>query len=853
MPAAPKTQPPTDNSNERPSFVARVLLAVPRAVTSLRHNRMLAFIVLSGLGVIACSAGSVAFYFLGQGATRDAERTIARAFAALDAGQYADAKQLVTQRWRLAALSSAHQGYPLIIMGLVLAREAEQPGREADRATLYLLAARYLEEAQRRGVPAERQEQVALELARCLFHSGRYAESLPALQAAVELNPTEAPRLCRWLATAYRRDAVPQLRPALAALQRALDNPHLAPDERQATRVEQALVQFQLGDLDGCRASLAELPAESLLTDQALILEARCLITEGDRLIGAASDAAGVPAAADKYRQAVAILEQALAVDRTGIVQGPARYLLGVAHRQLGDVPAAMAAYRRARRTHTGTDEGLAATLDEADLQHAHGSPSEALDLYLALLREVPAPAAYYNPWITRPALQARLRAALHRFQTAHQFAAAVTLGTRLGALLPADELTEMEAETQEAWGVWLTQPGPDGAGLVSAVQQAEGRAHFRAAAEAYQRLATLRFATRHYPQDLWKSGHCFLRGHNFSAAIPLLQRYLDCAPRRQHAPGLLGLGECHLALGHFHQALDVLRDCIDLFPKHPETYRARMLASQACVQLQQFPEAKQFLVDNLHNSELTPQSLPWQHSLFAYGLLLFTAAKAEDAAARTAPAAGDNAAGGPAQGAQLPVIAQQFAEARRYLQEAVARYPDAELARRARYCIAESCRYAARLPETSLLAESAPTRRRQLQEQRRSDLTTAAEAYRQLQDAGLTGSPAPQDLSAVDRRIRRNALFAYASVLCDLEDFEGAIPAYATASQRYQHEPVALEALVQLAHCYRRTRAWDQARETVLLARATLARMAADADFTRTTRHSKEGWSNLLDWFTQL
>ncbi len=37
------------------------------------------------------------------------------------------------------------------------------------------------------------------------------------------------------------------------------------------------------------------------------------------------------------------------------------------------------------------------------------------------------------------------------------------------------------------------------------------------------------------------------------------------------------------------------------------------------------------------------------------------------------------------------------------------------------------------------------------------------------------------------------------------------------------------------------------------MLARAALDRLADDADFTRTTRHSREDWRSLLDWLAQL
>ena len=53
-------------------------------------------------------------------------------------------------------------------------------------------------------------------------------------------------------------------------------------------------------------------------------------------------------------------------------------------------------------------------------------------------------------------------------------------------------------------------------------------------------------------------------------------------------------------------------------YPKHPATYRARLLASLALQEQGKLPEAQELLIDNLYRIPLAPQSSDWRDSLFA-------------------------------------------------------------------------------------------------------------------------------------------------------------------------------------------------------------------------------------------
>jgi TolA-binding protein len=312
-------------------------------------------------------------------------------------------------------------------------------------------------------------------------------------------------------------------------------------------------------------------------------------------------------------------------------------------------------------------------------------------------------------------------------------------------------------------------------------------------------------------------------------------------------------MGECHMALGHFHQALDDLERCIARYPAHPETYRARLLASQASVQLKKLDNAKKLLVDNLHNSELTPRSLQWQRSLFAYGHLLYKEALAREAESRTRGVDSPDPATRQQGLDYLYAAHVLFMEAIKHLEEAVQRYPSGEQTNEAWYAIGQCYRRAARLPALSLSLESLPADRQRLEDQRRTYLTMAADAYRQLQVRLSKQQEEQQQLSSVEQAMLRNAHFAYADALFDLEDYEQAIKAYLAATHRYPQEPASLEAFVQLANCYRRLNAPAEARGTLLQAQAALARMKSETDFTRTTRYNRQEWEEIIGWLAQM
>ncbi len=858
MSAPQMTNPTSDASQERRAPHARVAALLLRALSALVHNRLLAVVVLCGTGMIGLCGVLVGYRLLtSPRAHWNADQLVARTLAALEAGDDIQASRAVAQLRRMTESGRAQKGYLPFLIGVAVSHEAAQLTSGADQATLYLVAARYLEEARAYGFPPGHVDEGRYLLATCLFQSGRYDESLPALRAAFRSSDRRKYELARKLSAAYLRIAVPNLTEALHYERLAGEDPALTPRQRDESRLRQGQILMRVGDIPGCRALVAAIAPDSPVRDQALILEARTLIWEGDELLSRTgldqqAEAAAAAAAADTYRQALEILHRVPPEDLAGVTTIQAGYLIGVCQRRLGDWTAALKSFASTRRQHYGTDESLAATLEEAEILQAQGDAGQALYLYERVIEQAASASSPDSRWVLISELRNRLFRAQHRFRVAGLHAMARDLCDASRTVFPPAEWTEMSAATQEAWGDSLLRAPAGRRRVLESASQAEGRLHLRLAADAYRRLSALRYATSSYPNDLWKSGECFLRGQNYEAALSLFTQYLQTAPRAQHPQAFVALGECHLALGHFHQALDDFELCIQFDPEHPESYRARWLASFASVQLNRTEDAKRLLTDNLENTELSPQSIYWQRSLFTYGDLLFKEAMAREAESR-AHGVDSPDAHTRRQGLDYLYAAHNlYLEAIRRLEEAVERYPNAEQTDGAWYAIAESYRHAARLPGKSLAVESEPADRQRLNQQKQAYLMSAADAYRRLQDR-LRTRQEQAELSAVEQALLRNADFAWADTLFDLADYEQAIKAYLAVTHHYPQEPVALEAFVQLAGCYRQLSAPAEARGTLLQARAALDRMKPDADFTRTTRYNREEWEQVIGWLAQL
>jgi tetratricopeptide (TPR) repeat protein len=768
------------------------------------------------------SGVAVAWHLLASVAAAPAESAAAaleEALQALDRGNYIEAQHLAAELHERKDLPVEDLGGPLFVLGAVAAYEAGETWSK-DRAARYLLAVRYLEEARNRGFPPGRRADGLFLLAKSLYGAGRIPASRPALQEALKLNPGRSAEIHYLMAGAYLDDAAPKLEEALAENSRMLADPKLRPELRNEGLLQRAQILLRMGKPADAADVLGQIRKDARNRGEAIVLLGQVLLEEARALKNRPEPtAAELLAAREKYLEAIRTLR--LAQTRDTLSNQATRkslYLIGVCMSELGDQRAALGQFERTRKLFPDTPEGFAAGFEEAQLARELGRDADALAGYRRTLEAVTDPENYSNPWLPLDRLRREMLAVYQHYLETQNFEATLGLTRLFFPLFPRTRALELTAEVHQTWGrTLLAQAEMAPAERREALRQA-ARANFRQAGRVHRQLADLLLPTRRYPDQLWQSATAYFEGQNYRAAIALLEKYLQDRARERHPQSLVLLGQAHLAQGEVDKALEAFRECVEFHPRDAAAYRARLLASRACVEKGDLREAEALLRENLSGEHLTPASREWRDSLFALGELLHAEGAYEDAVAR--------------------------------LEEAVERYPDDPAADQARYLAAESHRrWAAQLQDKlrkDLLGAARAAQTREIQDLYAKSL----DGFRGLQ-AALLKRHETEELTDLERALLRNCYFAVGSVLVETGQYEAAVKAYAAAANRYQNAPEVLQAYVRMAEACRRLGRPAEARSILEQAKVVLGRMKPESDFREATNYSREDWSALLESLT--
>jgi tetratricopeptide (TPR) repeat protein len=769
---------------------------------------------------------------------------LAQAFAELEKGNRAPARQLAANLLTDRTIGYEEHGAAYYILGAVTLRDADDQLNPKKRQLLDLVAARYLEEARSRGMPQPRQAEGVWLLARALHDAGRFDRSVTILREALELNGDHTVAIHALLADCYLRLEPPKLAEALAHNRQYLASADLPDRDQEAGRLLEGRILLAQKDFPAAEKAVSEISERSSAYPEALILRARILHETWDSSL---EPKEGVTSAAAMQEQ----LRKLLAREGLSpLISSQAQLLIGLFSQAVGDVRVAIQQFDLVRRTYYGQPEALAATVYHADLTQAE-NPREAANLYKrALSQALGADEAYDNAWLTVNSFRTRLSSAIDGLAEQGYFSEALELAEGLVSPFSQTVAVERQAQIHRAWATQLEQraaqeslPGAD-------VTEAEGRQHRRQAGALWRKLADLRIATRHYQDDLGRAADDFRRGHGFEQAASVYRELLAQEPQQGEPEALVGLGDSLLSLGKSDEALFVLAQCRERNPQHPATYQARLLSSLALQEMNKLAEAQELLIDNLYRFSLAPQSTDWRDSLFALGAVFYRHALDLESQSRMAGVDRPDAA---SRRAGLQLLEQShaaFDEAIHTLTEAEQRYPTAPQALEARYRIAESQRHSAKLPRKRLAGVTIETSRALLDRQMQDHLQAAIDGYSSLI---ARVSDQPEQRRPADAAIVRNCYFGRADALFDMQRYDEAIQAYSAATNRYQHDPESLEAYVQIASCHRRQGRLSEARGTLEQARVVLQRIRTDADFARTTRLGRQDWVQLLDWLRTL
>jgi tetratricopeptide (TPR) repeat protein len=754
--------------------------------------------------------------------TRPTERpTLQMALDALGHDSYLEARRLAESLDR-AALDPADQGGPDYVLGVVAAHEASELWGP-ERKNYFLLAARYLKLARERGFNQATGPTGTVLLGQSLYYAGRIKASRPVLEQAIELAPTEATMIHRLLADAYRRKPKRNLEQALAHNRKYLEDVDLSPTDRQAGQLQQANLLWQMKDYAACQKVLDEIPADAFLRAEVDLLRGRLAMREAHHLkeqLAAEATDAEREQVQQHYQEAIKILRLAQDDPLGEVAIRQSMYLIGLCLLEMGDSKAALAQFQRTRSVYQDTPEGLAAGLEEADLLRVLHRDDDALGEYRQVLGGIREKPAFSNRWIGAKKFRARIMSAYQYYLEGQHYEQAERLAERMSPLFPKSQSVQLVAETYRAWArteVRLSETLPE---PQSSETRRHGRELYRIAGKKFEHLAMIQFTARDYPDDVWSGAECYLAGHQFTAAVAMLEEYLKYELRRRRPTALVHLGEALLALGQLDASLEVLGECIEFYPTDAAGYEARLWAARAMSEKGDPQGAEKLLLENLNGESLTPESKEWRDSLFALGKLL-----AED-------------------GRHLDAIER--------LEEAVSRYPDSRQAIEARYLIAESCLQAAKVPQEKAASDTGETARLVHRKQAAQLLERAIHYYQETEQV-LNRRQEQTELTALEKAMLRNSYFSVGSVLVDLGRWEEAIRAFSAAANRYQHDPEVLDAFTQISYCYRRLNKPREAQGTVRQAMLVLQRIKADAPFEETTVYSRRQWQELLDWMSRL
>jgi len=787
------------------------LVAAVQTWAGVSRRRMLATAVAAAATLIGAFTG---WNYVANLAIENKNAvTLEMALAALDQEKYEVAEMLANQLQRQRRLAS-NVGGMLYVLGSVKAHQADLEWSDERRRATRLVAARYLENARSYGIPEDRESDALFLLGQSLVIGNQPLEAIEFLREALQDENLPPAGVHQLLSEAYLNLPDPNWEEALRHIQAVAKISELADEpleqgslaDAQLTEIE---IQLQVGNLDEAEAKLQSLGDGTADSPRAKNLVSQWKLHVASRLDE--DDPQRKQLLEESLEDLRAVQQQE---DHLSESSRRAMYLIGKCLEYQGDPYAAIEQYDRVVGLHGDTAESVLATLSKAELIQAGDRPELALASFRAVLESVGDPNTYGNRLLPLAEFKKRLVHAHTQFVVNQQFEQAEAMLDHFSPLFSVVEVAELKGATHLTWAAAKIDEALDvGSKATAESLNRSARYHYRAAGRAYETLAELRFATHAYIDDLWTAAESYYQGQSYTHATRILDLYLRHEARSRRALALLREGQSLLATGKLERAIESLEECIELHPRDPSIFQARIECAKAHLQMNEPEKAERLLLLNLAGDTLTPKSIEWRDSLFMLGDHLHESGR--------------------------------YAEAIEKLEEAVMRYPEAPQALLARYTIARSFHSAAE--EHARLAVDAQTdsERQKNRRQRDHDLEQALTNYAKVQRTITLSGFA--DEFPLTRALIRNCYLMQGSVLYQLRRYDEAREMYANVATLYQNEPLVLESFVNIANCWHRLNQPLNARQTIAQARIVLNRLPEETDFKQTTNFSQNQWDLIL------
>ncbi|MFQ5501914.1 MAG: tetratricopeptide repeat protein [Phycisphaerae bacterium] len=633
--------------------------------------------------------------------------------------------------------------------------------------------------------------------------SDRSQDAIDAYRQALRLNPARADRIHRRLFALQTQPGASLSAAALAELDAILEDAAASPGNYRWALEKIVERQIERGET----------------------AEAKALIEKGrDRLSGT-----GERPALD-YSEALCLEREGRGIEAEAILRslrdhwgvhdelwGKVGWLLGRLQQQDGRPQAALSFYEEVLDAFQGGDLHAISELGRAECLVMLDRHTRALEVFDRLKRGL----------LGRTAATALDRDAIRTEMTtigeSRIHAGAGELGVRYleSAMELADpsNLRQRASYVDRIAGALVriareTQTGDD-----SAESAKKAQALFERAAEMYLSLADIE------PFDVDASTRALrLASDNFDAAgriervIEVLTRFVREYPKhRDRASALLRLGRSMEALGDLPGAIESYESLIQSYPRWREALAAIVPLAGCLLDSggEQAARGEALLIeivdDRGRDPLFTPQAREYREALILLG--------------RYYGRVSETAAPG------------HYEKAITRLEDAIALYPDDPSIPNMRFLLAESYRQSARL------ILDAP--------EARGDASTQAEARRRL-SAALLNYRVVKDLLArqdatslteLEKSTLRASYLYVGDCLFDLNELPHAIEAYREAAWRFENEPAAVSASMQVVHCYQRLGDTEEAAAALARLQWLLKKIPDSAFDTRRGMSPKTYW----------
>lgn len=323
------------------------------------------------------------------------------------------------------------------------------------------------------------------------------------------------------------------------------------------------------------------------------------------------------------------------------------------------------------------------------------------------------------------------------------------------------------------------------------------------------------------YGDALWHGISLYDQAAALPYAISALELFITERPEDRLTPdATLRLGQAYQAQGQFDKAIETYQKNQLLHPQSLAASKSLVPMAQAYIAKgpEFYPKAERVLRGMLENNPLIdPQADEFRSALFDLAQLYYRTNRFEEAVAR--------------------------------LQEFTQRYPDDDRGGQALYLMADSYRKSAGLLETKAAPAAANSNAvsdlAEITAAKRDRLSKAKDLYDRVCERYATAVPSTD----VEKLYLKFAHFYRAECVYDLGNYQEAITLSDQAAFRYQDDPTALSAYVQIVNAYCALGKIDQARAANERGKLLLNRMPAEAFTNGAFAMPKSYWEKQFAW----